>query len=372
MSMTEREESLFIDSDYSYQDFLDEQGVPVHRGHHVPDVRTVEVGHWERTGANGAIVQCEGHERINDVHVHEIPAGDTTSFVQPLYEEVAYVAAGSGATAIEDRDGERRVFEWSEGSIFCLPRNARYKHINADADEPARLVCNTDLPVLTRLIGDEHHIFEHGAPAPRFSSDYDAEGSLSIIEGVPAVWEANFVPDIGQFDQLVEYEGRGGGGTNVKFQFPAANTLWAHVSEFQVGKYKKAHKHGPGANLLVISGEGFSLMWSPGEFDDRVRVDWEPGALVVPPAHWYHQHFNTAGERSRYLALHPPNVLPRGPMDLFNPKTGGNQIEYHQEPPEVRAEFEAALAENGLESRMEEELYEDDTAPDWGEANRPE
>lgn len=366
--MTEREESLFIDSGFTYRQFLEGEDVPIHRGHHVADVRTVDVDDWARTGARGAVVQCEGHERINDVHVHEIPAGGASEFVQPLYEEVVYVASGSGATAIRDRAGEERVFEWSAGSVFFLPRNARYKHVNAHGDEPARLVCNTDLPVLTRMIGDEEHLFEHGAPAPEFATDYDAEGSLSIIEGVPAVWEANFVPDISKFDKLVDYEGRGGGGTNVKFRFPAANTLWAHVSEFQVGKYKKAHKHGPGANLLVIGGEGFSLMWPPGEFESRVRVDWNPGALVVPPAHWYHQHFNVADERSRYLALHPPNVLPRGPQDVFNPKTAENQIEYHEEDPRVRETFEEALAANDLESRMPAEAYEAGETPDWGEA----
>jgi oxalate decarboxylase/phosphoglucose isomerase-like protein (cupin superfamily) len=357
--MTEREESLYIDSGYTYREFLEAEGIPVHRGHSLADVREAAVGEWDRTGARGAVVQFEGHERINDVHLHEIPPGEATEFVQPLYEEVVYVAEGSGATAIRDGSGEERVFEWGTGSVFFLPRNARYKHLNADGDEPTRLVCNTDLPVLTRLIGDEAHIFEHGAPAPDFAAEYDGDGDLSVIEGVPAVWEANFVPDIAAFDQLVDYDLRGGGGTNVKFRFPGSSSLWAHVSEFDVGRYKKAHKHGPGANLLVISGEGFSLMWPPGDFAERVRVDWTAGALVVPPGQWYHQHFNTSGERARYLALHPPNVFPRGPRKLYDPKTAENQLEYHEEPAGVREAFEAALAENGLESRMPAEWYEE-------------
>lgn len=71
--------------------------------------------------------------------------------------------------------------------------------------------------------------------------------------------------------------------------------------------------------------------------------------------------------RSRYLALHSPNVLPRGPQDVFNPKTAENQIEYHQEDPHVRETFEEALAANSLESRMPAEAYEADETPDWGE-----
>lgn len=40
MSMGQREESLFLDPDFTYRDFLDEEGVPVHDGHAVDDVRT--------------------------------------------------------------------------------------------------------------------------------------------------------------------------------------------------------------------------------------------------------------------------------------------------------------------------------------------
>jgi hypothetical protein len=108
-------------------------------------------------------------------------------------------------------------------------------------------------------------------------------------------------------------------------------------------------------------------MWPPDEFENRIRVDWSPGSLVVPPAHYYHQHFNTTGERSRYLAMHPPNVLPRGPADVFNPKTPENQIEYHEENPKVREIFEAELERKGLESRMPEDAYRDGETADWGD-----
>ena len=48
--------------------------------------------------------------------------------------------------------------------------------------------------------------------------------------------------------------------------------MYAHISEFQSGHYKKAHRHHLGANVLALGGEGYSLLWEKGD-EERQRVN---------------------------------------------------------------------------------------------------
>jgi hypothetical protein len=134
----------------------------------------------------------------------------------------------------------------------------------------------------------------------------------------------------------------------------AESSMCGHISEFPVGTYKKAHRHRAGAHVIILSGQGFSMLWE--ENEPIRKVDWKPGSVVVPPERWFHQHFNAGPTPARYLALRWGSkkfpVFRDWGIDK-SVKEGGDQIEYEDEDLGVRQTFEAELAANDVRSQMD-------------------
>jgi hypothetical protein len=155
---------------------------------------------------------------------------------------------------------------------------------------------------------------------------------------------------------------RGAGGSHIRFSM-ARGHMNSHISQFGVGRYKKAHAHGPGAHVIIMSGEGYTLMWAEGE--EPKRYEWKEGSMIVPPNAWFHQHFNTGTTPARYLAFKAEGVSIRNaqgvPKAWISRRVGGDQIDYADESPRIRQWFTEALARRGITPRMDE-AYEAELA----------
>ena len=113
--------------------------------------------------------------------------------------------------------------------------------------------------------------------------------------------------------------------------------------------------------MIVLSGEGYSLMWPENEAPRR--YEWQIGTMIVPPNAWFHQHFNGGATPARYLAFKhsSPRNAQGVPMSWISRRLGGTQIDYADEDPEIHRMFAEALARHGVQPRMQD-VYEAEKA----------
>jgi oxalate decarboxylase/phosphoglucose isomerase-like protein (cupin superfamily) len=342
----------------TYKNWQEAQKIPIINGFFVEDIKTVEVAPWDLKGGLGAFIVLEGTGGVNDAYVCEIPPGGKLKPQKHLYEEMVYVPKGHGATTVWQKDGKKHTFEWGPGSLFAIPLNARYQHFNGSGSEPARYFSVTNSCFMMNLFHNLDFIFNDDyAFTDRFDPGVDDYFSgKGEIHG-RFFMTTNFVADTHTVT-LKDYSERGAGGTNMKFDL-AGQTMGCHISEFPVGTYKKGHKHGPGAHVIVLGGQGYSLLWPEGQ--EIQRVDWRQGSVVVPPNQWFHQHFNSGAKPARYLALRWGSwryrfmrLTDSEGSTYTSVKQGGGQIEYEDENPRVHPEFEEAVRKAGAVCRMGE------------------
>src|SRR6266542_290033 len=188
----------------SYRKWIETEGIPLIEGFFIEDLTTMALYPWERKGGLGARI-------------------------------------------------------WQEGSLFSPPLNSWYRHFNGSGDQPARYFAVTSAPLMINLLHNVDFIFNCDYV---FKDRYNDQENYFSGEGnwyAGRIWETNFVPDVKNL-KLLEWKERGAGGSQVRFEI-SENTMCAHVSQFPVGTYKKAHFHGPGAHVVILGGQGYSLMY---------------------------------------------------------------------------------------------------------------
>jgi len=331
--------------------WVKQEGLDLIRGYKVDDIYHIGLKPWARTGGSAVQIQLDGTGDLAAAYVCEIAPGKALEPCRHLYEEMVYVLSGHGSTSVWYQGSEKNSFEWQAGSLFSIPLNASYQHFNGSGREPARYLAVTTAPVMLNLVRNEEMIFNNPAVFPeryRGEKDYFAGGveyhTFSGWDVPMGVAFSNLFADI----DAVPFENINRGLGVVGRVFELANgVLGAHVLQIPGGVFTKLHRHGPGAHVVWLKGEGYSLMWPDG--GEMIRADWGPGTMIVPPDWWWHQHAVVSKEPGQHLALRMSSMKNRinrsSAGTLQSTKTGGSQMDYEDFPPQLMDELKRIFVE---------------------------
>lgn len=369
----------------AYQRWMREQDIPIHGGYGVYDVREAERKHWDMTGTDAAFIDLIGMEGFSGIQIIEIPPGGTTRPMKHMYQELICVIQGTGSTQVwtDSTEDSKHSFEWETFSLFSPPLNCWFRLFNG-SNEPAILMLVNDAPMIMDLFHNNDFIFNNPYQfVDRFDSgDSDFfQREERYMERGGMVWETNFINNAAE--ALVDAQERKGPSVKITIFDLVSNSFAGHLAEWETGMYHKAHHHQGGAILLIMRAEGYSIMWPQevgvrpyqnGFADEVVRVDWGPYSVFSPPTKWFHAHMNTGTVTARQLAFRPggssknPTGFRRSGWRVVNGipgvyvsyREGGTLIEYEDEDPQIRKDFEEELKKKGIPSEMPDFKYNDD------------
>ena len=338
-----------------YQDWQAGEGVPIYTGSFLENLHETVLAPWARFGVNGAIVSL-AEQQEDDGWVFEIPPASQSEVLHHAFEASIYVVEGRGATTFWQPGTPPQTVEWQAGSLLAPPMNCFYQHFNPDGQQRVRLFIVTNAPMVINAYKNTDFLFNNPYVfKERFNGDpgYFSSAGEYIRRGGKH-WNTNFIPDVRKFE--LEPGDRGGGDMGMQWIL-SNNQSVGHCSEFDEGTYKKAHRHGVGAYLIILEGTGYSLMWFGDE--ERRRVDWKEGTVISPQMGEYHQHFNTTQGHARYMAFRP------GDLDTHRPKPGTSWntpaelsgIPYEEEDPAIYDEYVAECAKRSAKVVLERPRY---------------
>jgi hypothetical protein len=324
-----------------------------------------ETTFWPRYDCNAAFIHVHGRGDYLSVYALDLKPGGKTRPVKHIYECFVYVLEGHGSTAVDLPGGKRHTFEWGPKSLFAMPLNLKYQLFNASGSERALLACTTSLPFTLNLFHDEGFLFDNEYTFMGRVGDskyYEGDGDFISIKAGRHMWETNFVPDLTQID-LPAWKERGAGGSSLAFALADAS-MHAHISQIPTARYKKGHRHADGVHIWAVDGSGYTMLWHDASGKrEFIEVPWRHGVVYAPPNMMFHQHFNTAHQPARYLAIsmgsrrYPLFRVKResagGKVDT-DIKKGGNQVEYEDQDPELHQRWLQELVRTGVEPDMKE------------------
>ena len=221
-----------------FETWVQAEGLKVITTHTVPDVLSVELELWKRTGCLGALLDMT-HDPSEKAMINnqgttrylvEIPPGGTFKPEKHMYEEIFYVVKGRGATVVWNEGTAKLTFEWEEDAVFAIPLNAWHEIHNGSGSEPARLYAASNMPTPFNLYGSPEFVFNCANTFnDRFDPNDETFFNRKATKLEDRLLQSNFIPSVTKL-ALDNWAYRGP-GTNMHVVM-AGGRFVCHVSEF--------------------------------------------------------------------------------------------------------------------------------------------
>ena len=326
-----------------YERFMAAEGIETHRAVSMADLRAVPLLPWRRLGGRGAFISLFGTQGTLGQSLLEIPASGATRAERHLCDEIVLVLTGSGSTALLGQDGQR-VFEWQEGALFAIPRNATHRFINA-----------TDQPPLPAFLDEEAgQAFDGIEPDP--------------VQGL-ALCRTGVLPDAIHCD--LPLDNRASPAHRALALGMTGPGMQISLGEHRPGRYGRARLVEPGQVLVCLRGGGEIVLWpetagTVPTAEATIRVPQRAGVVTglgEGGGRWFVQEFTYSPGPMRHLLVrrtpisHAAAGSERRDAMTAAWDAGGAIIPYWREDPAIRADYAQALAARGVTNRMREADY---------------
>ncbi len=147
---------------YTYDEWMESIGIPIHKGYHIEDLKTVQLDWWEERQCNAAFIQLLGQEGVTSARLTEIAPGKTLPPVKFALDEIVYVVDGRGLTAISaGEEKPKKSFEWQKHSMFLIPHNYVHQLSNMQGDKPVRLLHYSYMPLTLSGVRNVNFLFNN-------------------------------------------------------------------------------------------------------------------------------------------------------------------------------------------------------------------
>lgn len=365
-----------------YDEFMQEEGIPLRRGIGIHDVRELPLEPWKRLGGRGSYIQLDGTDNMTGMYVVEIPSAGALNVERHIYEEIYYVVEGRGTTEVWREGSENKhVFEWQAGSLFAVPLNVWHRLVNATSS-PAILIAGTTAPPTFNLFKNKAFIFDNPFEfTDRYDGSQDYYKPNDDLKADPMMSRAmrvtNIIPDILNCELPLDNQ-RSPGYRRVNPRM-GSGAFSMFVGQYLSGRYAMAHHpQGPGSSVLIcVRGKGYTFTWprhlgvhpwESGNGQLVERQDYVAGGMVCSNpggTEWFHAHYGVGKEPLRLLVFRrtenmsvpvgrPGEMQMSGNLPL---EEGGRSITYQMEDPYVREYYKKRLSEEGVEFQMPDWVY---------------